>query len=144
MVEGQTGFVPVGGNGLLDGSLELRFPLPGSWGGAVFVDYGNVSLPSALPSAWQGALDLSLLQWASGLALRYRTPLGPFRVDMGVRLPTSITSGGGLFGASFHFPTVPVIQCLDRNTNQTIACPGGTLQHSEPIVAVHISLGEAF
>jgi translocation and assembly module TamA len=129
-----SGFVPVGGNGLLDASLELRFPVAGNWGGAVFVDMGNVSLPSGIPSAWTTALDPSLLQWAGGLAVRWATPVGLVRVDVGARFPDQLSP--------LRFPTVPVIQCRDpANPSSLVNC---NATHSEPIVAVFVSLGEAF
>jgi translocation and assembly module TamA len=120
-------WVPVGGNGLVDGSVELRLRLAGSLGGVLFVDAGNVSLPSATPSAWQTALDPTLLQWAAGLGLRYRTPFGPLRLDVGARLPTD-WSAGVLF--DHRFPPVPTLE--------------GERVHREVLMTVHLTLGEAF
>jgi translocation and assembly module TamA len=111
-------WVPVGGNGLADGSVELRFDLAGALGGALFLDAGTVADASSVPSAWQTALDPTRLQWAAGIGLRYNTAFGPLRVDVASRLPTG--RGEELF------PSVPFTP------------------HSEPIVAVHIALGEAF
>jgi outer membrane protein assembly factor BamA len=34
--------LPIGGHSLLEGSSEVRMPLVGKFGGAVFLDYGNV------------------------------------------------------------------------------------------------------
>ncbi len=116
-------WVPVGGNGLADGSIELRFDIAGALGGALFLDGGSVADASSVPSAWQTALDPTRLQWAAGVGLRYETPFGPFRLDVASRLPTG---RGGVF------PPVPYT-----------FWPDGT-PHSEPIVAVHIALGEAF
>ncbi len=117
-------WVPVGGNGLADGSIELRFDIAGALGGALFLDGGGIADASAVPSAWQTALDPTRLQWAAGIGLRYETPFGPFRLDVASRLPT----GRG----KEAFPPVPYTYR-----------PDGT-PHSEPIVAVHIALGEAF
>ncbi len=117
-------WVPVGGNGLADGSIELRFDLAGPLGGALFLDGGTVADSSAVPSAWQTALDPTRVQWAAGFGLRYATSFGPLRVDVASRLPTG--RGRDIF------PPVPYTYW-----------PDGT-PHSEPIVAVHISLGEAF
>lgn len=125
MVRQSDQWVPVGGNGVADGTAELRFDIAGNFGGAVFVDAGNVSDASGTPSTWREALDPTTLQWASGVGLRYRTPFGPLRLDVGVRLP-DFSAG------SKDFPAVPFTRW-----------PDGTL-HREPIVAVHLSLGEAF
>jgi translocation and assembly module TamA len=118
-------WVPVGGNGLADGTAELRFDISGNWGGAIFVDAGNVSDASGTPSTWKEALDPTTIQWASGMGVRYRTPFGPLRLDVGVRLPSFSTD-------SHPFPAVPFTRY-----------PDGT-PHREPIMAVHASLGEAF
>jgi translocation and assembly module TamA len=119
-------WVPVGGNGVVDGTVELRFGISGNLGAAAFLDGGAVSDASALPSAWQGALDLGQVQWAAGLGLRYRTPFGPLRLDVAARLPDRWST------ASSAFPAVPFTRW-----------PDGAL-HREPLVAVHLSLGEAF
>lgn len=119
-------WVPVGGNGLADGTVELRFALTGNLGGAVFLDAGGVSDASAVPSAWQQALDPGALQYAAGLGLRYRTPFGPLRIDVAARLPDRLSTDLSAF------PAVPYTRW-----------PDGTY-HREPIVAVHISIGEAF
>jgi outer membrane protein insertion porin family/translocation and assembly module TamA len=68
---------PIGGNSLIEGSLELRFPIVGALGGAVFVDFGNVFRD---PFTYH----LDDLRYAVGPGLRYNTPVGPLRVDLGV------------------------------------------------------------
>jgi outer membrane protein assembly complex protein YaeT len=70
---------PIGGNSLIEGSVELRFPIIGSLSGALFVDFGNVFAP---PFTYQ----LDELRYAGGPGLRYNTPVGPIRVDVGVIL----------------------------------------------------------
>jgi translocation and assembly module TamA len=117
-------WVPTGGNGLLELSLELRHSLGGSLVGAVFLDAGNVSTASGVPSQYREVLDLSKLQYALGLGVRYRTAVGPFRADVGFRLPTDLSSGVPF---QERFPTVP-----------------GDSGHREPIVVFHVALGEAF
>src|SRR6266511_918697 len=126
MVRQNDDWVPVGGNGLADCTVELRFPISGEFGGALFLDDGNVSDASSVPSTWQADLDPTTLQWAAGVGLRYRTPFGPLRLDVGVRLPDRLST------APDAFPAVPYTRW-----------PDGTF-HREPIVAVHLSLGEAF
>ncbi len=67
--------VPLGGNALLVGNLELRFPLWNRLGGVLFFDVGNV-----FPSLTQlGAGEYST---AAGLGLAVRTPIGPIRLDL--------------------------------------------------------------
>lgn len=74
--------VPAGGNELLLINSEARIPLPikKGLGLAVFYDGGNV-----FPSV--GFHDLSSLYSNNvGLGLRYATPVGPIRVDIGHNL----------------------------------------------------------
>ncbi len=66
--------VPVGGNTLLEGNLELRNPIYKKLSGAVFLDYGNVW------GDWLG-FDLLNLHYAVGFGLRYNTFIGPIRLD---------------------------------------------------------------
>jgi translocation and assembly module TamA len=117
-------WVPTGGNGVVEGSLELRRNFVGSLEGAVFLDVGNVSTASGSPSQWREILDLSKLQLALGFGIRYRTPVGPFRADLGVRLPNDLSKGVPF---QERFPAVP-----------------GDSGHREPIAVVHVALGEAF
>jgi translocation and assembly module TamA len=121
-----TEWVPLGGNGLVDGTIELRFPIAGNLGGAVFVDYGSVSDASGSPTEWQAALDPANFQYAAGFGLRYATPIGPVRLDVAARLPDRWST------SSDAFPAVPFTRW-----------PDGAF-HREPIVAIHLSLGEAF
>ncbi len=127
MVRQRGEWVPVGGNGLADGSLELRFDLQRNVGAALFVDGGAVSDASARPTAYQTALDPTRIQWAAGIGLRYRTPFGPLRLDVAARLPETFQGE-----VPERFPPVPYTFWAD-----------GT-PHREPILAVHLSLGEAF
>ncbi len=81
--DGQGNHVPIGGLALLESSLEVRLDvveLFGNWFGLVaFVDGADVT-------ATLGGLDLGNLHWAAGGGLRYRTPVGPIRFDLGVRV----------------------------------------------------------
>ncbi|MBI9066733.1 MAG: BamA/TamA family outer membrane protein [Salinivirgaceae bacterium] len=65
----------VGGNTMIEGSLELRFPIYDIFGGAVFVDAGNVWTDSY-------AIYANALHYNTGLGIRIKTPIGPFRFDM--------------------------------------------------------------
>jgi outer membrane protein assembly complex protein YaeT len=67
---------PLGGLSLIEGSLELRRPIWRDLGGAVFLDFGQVSLRSFDP-------PLSNLKFSSGFGLSYATPVGPLRLDIG-------------------------------------------------------------
>ena len=145
---------PVGGDVLLEGNVELRFPLPvggGKLRGAAFVDVGQV---------WAAATDVELSDIVAtpGFGFRYYSPVGPIRIDFGYNpqsveelrvLTTSVetcdrgstgctrfdhlrTDGGGLF----------------RNTDSIVAL-------SDPVTydpyndffdrwQLHFSIGQAF
>ena len=79
-----TGF-PLGGSALLFHSTELRFPLIGdNIGGVVFHDMGNVySQISNLSfrAVQRNNQDFDYMVHAVGFGIRYRTPIGPVRVD---------------------------------------------------------------
>jgi outer membrane protein assembly complex protein YaeT len=68
---------PIGGMSLIEGSAELRFPLFGDFGAVLFLDFGNVFSSSF-------SYPLGKLRYAVGPGLRYNTPVGPLRLDVGV------------------------------------------------------------
>ena len=70
---------PIGGRTMMEVSTEARFGIRGKLGGVLFVDGGNV---------WEGPweVQLSTLRWAVGPGIRYDTPIGPMRLDVGVQL----------------------------------------------------------
>lgn len=67
--------LPVGGRSVFEATAELRMPVRGPLGVVFFVDGGNV---------WQGSkFELSDLLWDVGSGVRYHTPVGAIRVDVG-------------------------------------------------------------
>jgi translocation and assembly module TamA len=118
-------YEPVGGNGVATASMELRIGVERNLNGALFLDVGNVSDYTASPSGWNGALDLGALQWAVGAGLRYRTPVGPVRVDAAVRLPTQWHKGDSWSQG------LPPLAGLPAGDN-------------EPTFTIHLSLGDSF
>lgn len=111
-----TGF-PIGGNGLFFNSVELRFPVSGeNIGGVLFHDAGNVfSQPQNFnlgfrqrvergPDGRIVSTDFDYVVHAVGIGIRYRTPIGPIRVDLayGINSPSFVGLRGSredlLFG----------------------------------------------
>lgn len=75
LIEGK----PIGGKGLLLLNLDYRFPLVGALGGNFFVDAGNIW------SEWR-RMRLMDIKPGVGIGLRYLTPIGPVRVELGWKL----------------------------------------------------------
>lgn len=71
--------LPIGGNGETIFNVELRSPVRKGLQGVGFVDTGNV-FPHAAD------IDLRLLRTALGFGLRYKSPVGPIRFDMGFKV----------------------------------------------------------
>jgi len=98
-----TGF-PVGGLALLTSNQELRFPLrlpytTAAVTGALFYDVGNVysSLEKITLRTTPPPNDLNWLSHAVGFGVRYPTPVGPIRFDLGYLLNSP----------QFTLPTAP-------------------------------------
>lgn len=79
LLESDGEIYPLGGNALVIANVEYRFPLFGSLQGAAFVDLGNVY-------ATIDSIDLGEVRTGAGAGLRYLTPLGPVRFDIGWKL----------------------------------------------------------
>jgi outer membrane protein insertion porin family len=85
---------PVGGDSMAIFNVEVRFPLPYDFGLVTFLDAGNAWLlnknvrvtaepgqaPSVLSSGTNG------LRYGAGLGIRYKTPVGPLRLDYGFKV----------------------------------------------------------
>ena len=71
--------LPVGGLSLWEASLEIRFPIAGAFGGATFCDASDVA-------AQEATLRFDHPHLSCGLGLRYETPIGPIRFDLGYQL----------------------------------------------------------
>jgi translocation and assembly module TamA len=127
-------YVPVGGNGLWDSSIELRYHINRQLTVAVFLDAGYVST---------GAFDFRdvgpMMQYAIGFGLRYNTLVGPIRLDFAYRL----NHGGPL--PVVPNPTQPVLvtnggaECFGIGTSPTsyAGYPAGRC-------AITLSIGEAY
>jgi translocation and assembly module TamA len=78
----------IGGRSAVEGSLEMRTWLWGDFGAAAFVDAGSAS-SSNFP-------DFDDIGVGVGVGVRYRTPVGPVRVDFAV--PLDPPAGDSEFG----------------------------------------------
>jgi outer membrane protein assembly complex protein YaeT len=71
--------LPIGGHSFMTFSTEVRVPITRKIGAVVFLDGGNV---------WTNPWDINLndLRYDVGPGLRYATPIGPVRLDLGYQL----------------------------------------------------------
>ena len=71
--------LPLGGHTFAHFSTEIRTPIWRNLSGVIFLDGGNV---------WSNAWDFNLndMRYDVGPGLRYTTPIGPIRVDLGYQL----------------------------------------------------------
>lgn len=70
--------LPLGGSGMLLFNAEYRFPIFGPVGGAVFGDVGNVFA--------EPVIRFDDLRYGAGFGVRYLSPVGPLRIDVGFPL----------------------------------------------------------
>lgn len=106
---------PLGGLTLWEASMEVRFPIAGPVFGATFVDASDVTRNV-------GEIRFTVPHISVGPGLRYVTPVGPVRLDVGYRIP-------GLQ------------QLGEVDLERQEGDPGTVL--GAPI-AIHIALGESF
>lgn len=92
--------LPLGGHSFMNFTTELRVPIWGKLSGVVFLDGGNVWTDS-----WN--FDLKDMKYDAGPGLRYNTPIGPIRADLGIqlkRIPGLLVNGESeLRRYRFHF-----------------------------------------
>jgi outer membrane protein assembly factor BamA len=107
----------LGGDAFLFFSTELRFPLMGkTLGGVLFHDMGNVysSLDKlSFRVSQQNRQDFDYMVHSVGIGFRYRTPVGPVRVDFGwsINAPRFVGYPGtrnDLLNSTPPYPTVPL------------------------------------
>lgn len=153
---------PTGGTVLLEGNLELRFPLIGPLRGVAFIDAGQV---------WNDELDPATIAWSPGLGLRYFSPIGPIRVDVGYNtsgaelLPVRATGVVVCFaedGPDADDDLDEITPCVDpdpgtyyrpellENTNELVDLapvnwdPRGDRTNIFDRIQIHFSIGQAF
>jgi outer membrane protein insertion porin family len=86
--------LPVGGNGLIIFNAELRAPVSGGLGVVGFLDSGNVFSRVA-------GIDVGELRSAVGGGVRYKSPFGPIRFDLGFKVNRQAGEGLTAWFVSF-------------------------------------------
>jgi translocation and assembly module TamA len=127
--------LPVGGDGLIDGSFEVRYALTDNLVLATFLDYGQVSRGQL------GVDDFTHLLFAVGVGLRYRTPVGPIRVDLARRLQVGRPPPLLTVDAAGNIITLPY------RVNDSCFGLGGARYDTvvtDTLCVLSVSIGEAF
>jgi len=119
--------VATGGLTLWEASLELRAPLVGPLGTVFFLDGSNISRKVA-------NFDFTAPHLSAGFGLRYETPVGPARLDLGVRLPCAQRLGSC---DQVYDPSNMADKALSATDGQA-----GTILGLP--IAISIAVGEAF
>jgi outer membrane protein assembly complex protein YaeT len=133
IVSRPTGF-PLGGNALFFNNVELRFPFIGdNIQGVLFEDMGNIfaSLSDmSFRQAQRNPQDFAYMVNAVGFGVRYKTPVGPLRLDLAysVNPPTYYGFNGTVQQLLACNPNLPPPelppQC--QPVKQNLAVRGGT------------------
>jgi outer membrane protein assembly factor BamA len=121
---------PLGGNFVMEGSIEAHFPVWQDLIGAAFIDAGTVSQRT------NPALPKKRSAITPGFGFRYKSPVGPIRADIGF-------NPGGT-------ESLPVVTENIVNGQRTLVTlqqrrsyspgAGGILKR----MVLHLSIGEAF
>lgn len=122
----------VGGRTLWEASIEFRFPIRGSWTGTTFIDASDVTRGF-------GELRIDHPHISTGFGVNYETPVGPLRLDLGVRVPYLQVIG-----------VSEVENCTNDTTGPEWNCPDYIVDEGEATdifglpMALSIAIGNAF
>jgi outer membrane protein assembly factor BamA len=128
---------PLGGNSLIEGSLEYRIPLGKLFTVAAFVDGATVGDSGLdVPPGVRQAIT-------PGFGMRYRSPIGPVRIDLGIRprlnepLPvvTQIEDENG---------DLQLVRLTTPKQYDPVGSSGGFFHRLFSRLQLHLSIGEAF
>ncbi len=127
---------PLGGNSVVEASAEYRFPITGTVLGAVFVDGARVGAP-AIQLAGRARSAIT-----PGFGIRYDSPIGPVRIDLGIRPRVSeslsvITQVPGQDGE-------PGLVELKTPMRYNPTAAHGGLRGVFSRLELHLAIGEAF
>ena len=110
--------VPLGGLSLWEASLELRYDFTTSFSSSIFLDASDVTREKL-------RLRFDFPHLSTGVGLRYETPVGPLRVDLGYAIPS--------------------LQCLNNASGKCDPVQEGSPSNVLGVpIALNIAVGEAF
>jgi outer membrane protein assembly factor BamA len=127
---------PLGGRALIEGSVELRFPIWRNLYGATFVD-GAFLGQGSLEEATKGAGALT-----PGVGVRYRSAVGPIRVDLGLN-PTMAEDLPVITQVEGSDGQLRIVQLRDQWRYNPTRGAGGITGIMRRLT-LHLSIGEAY
>ena len=128
---------PIGGSSVIEATVELRVPLRKQLGGVAFLDGAYVGV-AGIDSPARGAGAIT-----PGVGLRYRSPLGVLRLDVGLRpvgsesLPVVAAVPDGAGGER-------IVRLAREKRYSPIDPSPGTLRSIGKRLVVHFAMGQAF
>jgi len=145
---------PIGGTRVIEGNIELRFALGREFEFVTFGDFGQV---------WGADQDFALeeLEFTPGVGVRYLSPVGPIRVDLGYsfrgseRLSVVTRQIAPFAGACAPAPAPsPCLDVRDADgtssripyvqTGELAVLPDVLFGENESRLQLHLSIGQAF
>jgi outer membrane protein insertion porin family/translocation and assembly module TamA len=128
---------PTGGTALAEGNVELRFPVWGSLGGAVFVDGAFVG-QGALQDVTKGTGAIT-----PGFGGRYYSPAGAIRVDLGIR-PTLTERLGVVTEVADSAGRSRIVQLSGTKLYNPLEGSHSFFRKVLDRLTLHLSIGQAF
>jgi outer membrane protein insertion porin family/translocation and assembly module TamA len=128
---------PVGGSSVIEGNVELRIPVRKQLGAVAFLDGAYVGVTGIdSPAHGKGAVT-------PGVGLRYRSPLGVLRLDVGLRpvghemLPVVAAVPDGAGGTR-------IVRLATEKSYSPVDPSPGALRSVGRRLVVHFAMGQAF
>lgn len=128
---------PTGGTSLIEANIEYRFPIWKRLGGAVFIDGAYVGEGSA-SEIFNGTGAIT-----PGFGVRYQSPVGPIRVDLGIR-PTLKERLPVITQTIDSTGTPRLVRLQGEKTFDPIEGNGGGFRKILRRLSLHLSIGQAF
>ena len=124
---------PTGGTRVLEGNAEVRFALGTELEAVTFMDFGQV---------WGADQSIALdeLELTPGIGLRYLSPVGPLRVDLGY----NFRGDERLSVVTSRIESDPAAPGYRTTRDLAILGPPVLSRETESRFQLHISIGQAF
>lgn len=128
---------PTGGTSLIEASVEWRFPIWRELFGAVFVDGGFVGEgPFQAVTKGTGAIT-------PGFGVRYKSPVGPIRVDLGIK-PRLVEALHVVTEVVHADSTRSLVELTQTKRYDPLEHSGSGFRQILSRLTLHLSIGEAF